>query len=80
MHRFEQKNFEVIYRIKFLLKEKGLTINGVKKLLESSDIHSLDASTDLGVYKSDFFPSKIVKEKVKKISKIIKELKKLKNG
>ena len=77
---YSKKDFEIIKHIKFLLKEKGLTINGVKKLLETQDINSLDALTDLGIYKPNFLSSKIVKEKIGKISKIIKELKKLKNG
>ena len=30
---YSKKNFQIIKLIKFLLKEKGLTINGVKKIL-----------------------------------------------
>ena len=60
------------------LKDKGLTIQGVKKMLNNQKIHSLDDSVALGVYKPDLENSKIIKDKIKKISKIIKELKKYK--
>jgi Predicted transcriptional regulators len=74
------KNIEIIKYIKFLLKVKGLTISGVKKMLNDTERHSLDDSTDLSVYKSDLKTTKVIKEKIKSISKIIKELKNLKNG
>ena len=77
---YSKKNFEIIKLIKFLLKEKGLTINGVKKILNSPEIHSLDENMNLGVYKSDLRATKIIRDKLKKISKIIKELKKFNNG
>ena len=77
---YSKKNFQTIKLIKFLLKEKGLTINGVKKILNNPEIQSLDDNMNLGVYKPDLQNSKIIKEKIKKISKIIKELKNLSNG
>ena len=77
---YTRKNFQIIKLIKFLLKEKGLTINGVKKILNNPEIHSLDDNMNLGVYKPDLQNTKIIKNKVKKISKIIKELKNLNNG
>jgi len=77
---YSKKDFQIIKLIKFLLKEKGLTISGVKKLLNNSKIHSLDDNMNLGVYKPDLQNTKIIKEKIKKISKIIKELKNLSNG
>ena len=40
----------------------------------------LDPSTDIGVYRQNLETTNLIKDKVKKISKIIKELKKLKNG
>ena len=75
---YSNKNFRVIKLIKFLLKEKGLTINGVKNILNDTDIQNLDVNTNLGVYKLNLKNANIVKEKVKKISKIIKDLKKFK--
>ena len=77
---YSKKNIKVINYIKFLLKEKGLTINGVKKILNSTDMHSIDDSVNLGVYKSEFRSAKLIKDRVKNISKIIKELRKIKNG
>jgi len=71
---------EIIANIKFLLKEKGLTINGVKKIFSNNKSHSIDANANLGVYKDGFRSTKIIKDKVKNISKIIKQLKDLKNG
>ena len=77
---YSKRNFQIIKLIKFLLKEKGLTINGVKKILNNPKINSLDDNMNLGVYKPDLRNTKIIKNKVKKISKIIKELKNLSNG
>ena len=77
---YSEKDIKIINYIKFLLKEKGLTINGVKKILNEKDSHSIDDAVNLGVYKSDLKPSKVIKDKVKNISKIAKELKKIKNG
>ena len=77
---YSKKNLQIIKLIKFLLKEKGLTINGVKKILNNPEIQSLDDNMNLGVYKPDLQNTKIIKEKIKKISKIIKELKNLSNG
>ena len=77
---YSKQNFQIIKLIKFLLKEKGLTINGVKKILNNPDIHSLDDNMNLGVYKPDLQNTKIIKDKIKKISKIIKELKNISNG
>ena len=77
---YSKQNFQIIKLIKFLLKEKGLTINGVKKILNNPKIHSLDDNMNLGVYKPNFKNTKIIKDKIKKIYKIISELKKLNNG
>ena len=75
---YSVKIFKIIKYIKFLLKERGLTINGAKKILNSSDIHSIDDNINIGINKSDLNKTKIIKNKVKNISKIIKELKKFK--
>ena len=77
---YSKKDIKIINYIKFLLKEKGLTINGVKKILNDKDMHSIDDSSNLGVYKRDIKTTKVIKNKVKNIVKIIKELKNLKNG
>ena len=75
---YSVKIFKIIKYIKFLLKERGLTINGAKKILNSSDTHSIDDNINIGINKSDLNKSKIIKNKIKNISKIIKELKKFK--
>ena len=77
---YSKRDIKIINYIKFLLKEKGLTINGVKKILNDKDMHSIDDSPNLGVYKRDIKTTKAIKNKVKNIVKIIKELKNLKNG
>ena len=77
---YSKKNIQVIKLIKFLLKEKGLTLNGVKKILDNSKIHSLDDNMNLSLYKPDLKKTRIIKDKIKKISKIISELKKFNNG
>ena len=75
---YSRKDFEIIKLIKFLLKKRGLTINGVKKILNNPETHPLDENINLGVYKPNLESAKIIKNKIKKISNIIKELKKFK--
>ena len=77
---YSNKNINTINNIKFLLKEKGLTINGVKKLLNEKGADSIDGLSDLGIYKSEIKSTRFIKDKIKNISKIIKELKEIKNG
>ena len=74
------KDLKIIKYIKFLLKEKGLTISGAKKMLNDTDSQSLDDSINLSVYKPGLNTTRGIKEKIINISKIIKELKNLKNG
>tara|TARA_Y100000590_G_scaffold160748_1_gene184304 strand:- start:346 stop:741 length:396 start_codon:yes stop_codon:yes gene_type:complete len=75
---YSEKDFQIIKKIKFLLKEKGLTINGVKKILNNPSPSSIDGNVDLGIYKRSLPSSKSIKDRINKISKIIKEIKKLK--
>ena len=77
---YSKNNIKIINYIKFLLKEKGLTINGAKKMLNDTESQSLDDSINLSVYKPGLKTTKVIKEKIKNISKIINELKNLKNG
>ena len=77
---YSKKNFQTIKLIKFLLKEKGFTMNGVKKILNNPEIHSIDDNMNLGVYKPDLKNTKIIKDKIKNISKIISDIKKYNNG
>ena len=69
-------DFKIIKLVKFLLKDKGLTIKGVKKMLDKTKTPYLDDNMNLGIYKRDLKAAKDIKNRIKKISKIIKELKK----
>ena len=75
---YSQKDFKIIKFVKYLLKERGLTIIGVKKILNNPNNQSIDQNDVLGVYKPTLNNTSVIKEKVKNISKIIKELKKIK--
>ena len=75
---YSKKIFKVIKYINFLLKEKGLTINGAKKILNNIDTDPIDEVSNIGITMPDLNTAKVVKNKIRNISKIIKELKKLK--
>ena len=76
---YTNKDIRTIKLIKFLLKEKGMTIKGVKTVLSNPKSLSLDYTTKYGV-SNQFFNKEKIKGKIRKISKIINELKKLRNG
>ena len=75
---YSTKVFKILKYIKFLLKEKGLTINGAKKILDIAKTDSLDDDINIGINSSHLNRAKVIKSKIKNISKIIKELKKFK--
>ena len=75
---YSRKNFQIIKLIKFLLKEKGLTINGVKKILNNPKTNPLDDNINFSVYKPDLKTTRNIKNKINKIYRIIRELKKFK--
>ena len=70
---YSKEQVETIIFIKFLLKNKGLTINGVKKVL-NSNINKLD-DYDSDSLKTDYYKTKL-KEKTKNLLTKLKELKK----
>ena len=76
---YSNKEIRIIKLIKHLLKEKGMTIKGVKAVLNNPKSLTLDDTTKYSVSNQSFNKEKI-KDKIKKISKIIDELKQLKNG
>ena len=76
---YSNKEIHIIKLIKFLLKEKGMTIKGVKAMLNDPKSLTLDVTAKNSVTNQSFKREKI-KDKIKKISKIIDELKELKNG
>ncbi len=69
---YDEKSINLLKKVKFLLKEQGMTINGVKKILNGEDSLKLDEMANNSI-KADNLRNKLVK-----ISKIIKNLKKLK--
>ena len=76
---YDKKSFQVIKNIKYLLKNKGMTIKGVKNLLSSKNTLNLDEITNRNI--SDLSTNKNrIFSKIKKINEIVKELKKIKNG
>ena len=72
---YSEKNIKLIRFIKFLLRDKGLTINGVKKILNYPKLDAIDPNIDLGIYKTNLKTKEIIEKKIKKIAEIIKELK-----
>ena len=73
---YDEKSIEVLKKIKFLLKNQGMTIKGAKRLLESSDSFNLDDSSNkpINIGKK----SLVLRKKVTRISKLIKDIKDLK--
>ena len=69
---YDKTNIELLKKIKFLLKDQGMTINGVKKLLISTKTNDLDVFTNKSISSDN------IRNKIANISKIIKNLKKLK--
>ena len=61
---YSQKDFEFIKFVKYLLKEKGLTINGVRKILNNPDNQSIDRNVALGIYKPTLDNTLVIKEKI----------------
>jgi len=77
---YSKKDFLIIKLIKFLLKDKGLTIKGARQVLEKKSINELDGNDVFGLNSASSENTNAVKNKVENILKIIKDLKKLSNG
>ena len=69
---YDEKSINLLKKVKFLLKEQGMTINGVKKILNGEDSLELDEMANNSIKASN------LKNKLIKISKTIKNLKDLK--
>lgn len=67
---YDNETVLILKKIKFLLKDKGMTIKGVKKILISND-SVLDETNNISINTKN-----ILKSKINKISKIVKDLKK----
>ncbi len=66
---YSEKNINLLKKVKFLLKDQGMTINGVKKILNSEDSLELDETANNSIRTNNF------KDKLINISNIIKKLK-----
>ena len=66
---YDENSINTLKKIKFLLKDKGMTLNGVKKLLnsEESDIDELNYTS--------IRQKNIIKKKLKYIKNLIKNIK-----
>ena len=69
---YDTKNIKLLKKIHFLLKEQGMTINGVKKILNNKETLKLDEISNRSI------SSDILKSKIIKISKIVENIKKFK--
>ena len=70
---YDLKSIEVLKKIKYLLKDQGMTINGVKKCLYKENLLDLDVLDNRSINNQNI----ILKSKLTKISKLIKDIKKL---
>ena len=70
---YDQKTIKIIKKIRYLLKEKGLTINGVKKFLINERSFNLDETSNRTINTS----KNKLKTKLEKISNLVKEIKRL---
>ena len=66
---YDERTINLLKKVKFLLKEQGMTINGVKKILNNEVSLKLDEIADKSIKAEN------LKNKLVKISKIIKKLK-----
>ena len=72
---YDEKNIKLLKKIHFLLKSEGLTIKGVKKLLEKNVSYENVENPEKELNLVD---KKNIKNKLNKISNLLKEIKNLK--
>ena len=70
---YNNDTIEVLKKVKYLLKDQGLTINGAKKVLNSNKSLKLDELPN-----NSISANYSIKNKLKKISVLIKNIKNLK--
>ena len=70
---YNNETIQVLKKVKYLLKDQGMTINGVKKLLNSNKSLKLDEFE-----KNSISSTHNIKNKLIKISNLIKKIKNLK--
>ena len=71
---YDQSSIKISIKIKFLLKDQGMTINGVKKLLNNDKSLKLDEFSNNLISVDNIK----IKNKLKNISNLVKQIKKLK--
>ena len=67
---YDDKTINILKKIKFLLKDKGMTLNGVKKALNSAD-SDIDE-----LYNTTIKQKKFIKSKIHNIKNILTVIKK----
>ena len=70
---YNNDTIEVLKKVKYLLKDQGMTINGAKKVLNYDDSLKLDELPNNSI-NADYS----IKNKLKKISNLIKQIKQIK--
>ena len=65
---YDEKTINLLKKVKFLLKDQGMTIKGVKKILNNEDSLKLDEIADKSIRTEN------LKNKLLKISNKLKEL------
>ena len=70
---YNNETIEILRKVKYLLKEQGMTINGVKKVLNSNKSLKLDVLPNNSIN-----ANYNIKNKLSKISKLLKQIKNLK--
>ena len=71
---YDQSSIKILKKIKYLLKDQGMTINGVKKLLNKDKSLKLDESLNNSISVNNIK----IRKKLKNISNLVKQIKKLK--
>ena len=69
---YDKSNVDLLKKIKYLLKEQGMTIVGVKKLLNTKHSNELDEISNKSIRTDN------LRNKILNISRMIKDLTKLK--
>ena len=69
---YDKKNIDLIKKVHFLLKDQGMTINGVKKILNNKESLKLDEIQNNSIKTVNF------RNKLVKISNLLKKIKEIK--
>ena len=72
---YDNSTILTLKKIKFLLKNQGMTIKGAKKILSESASFNLDDFSNKSINMNN---NLVLKKKISKISKLIKDIKGLK--